>query len=144
MSDVRLCAPRLCALALSLLSGFACSSPTPTGPSPEDGFSIGIENEPCIAPAAGSISCQFTVLPATRRDDGRYRYGWRIENPANGRASQGGGAWNSSLPLQCEFSSGVARFEVLVKLSVYDYGLAKTGIVTRSALITRTPGACGT
>ena len=84
-------------------------------------------------------------MPESRRVDLQLSFGWRIENPANGRAIEGGGGgYLSRLPLNCEFSSGVATFEVVVKLSVYHYGLATSGTVTRSAVITRAPGECGT
>ena len=83
-------------------------------------------------------------MPWSERSNPALSFGWRIENPANQRAVQGGAAWNSTLTLDCTFSSGVARFEVVVKLGVYHYGLAKSGTVTRTATIMRAPGACGT
>ena len=139
--------PSAFAVCLLLIGVVACSSDSPsmpTRPSPADGFSIGIENEPCVASANGSLSCQFVVLPVAKRNDSGLVFGWRIENPANGRASQGGAAWSSFLPIPCEMAPGVARFDVVVKLSVYSYGLDNTGTVTRSVVITRAPGACGT
>jgi|SRR5687768_8798905 len=120
---------------------------TPTSPLAaflfSEGITIAIQNEPCIAPATGGMSCSFVVMATFSRQD--LSFNWRIENPANGRASQGppGPQINPSLP--CDFSSGVARFEVLVKLFVWRTRIPEfTDTVTRTATITRAPGACGT
>lgn len=117
---------------------------TPTAPSPTEGVSIGIMNEPCAAPATGPVSCQFTVLPETQRGNLQLQFGWRYTNPANSRAVAGGAAWSSQLPLDCTFSAGLARFEVVVTLFVTHLGLGTTGTVNRSVVVTRTPGDCGT
>ena len=97
-----------------------------------------------MASATGSLSCTFVVLPVGKRNDQSLIFGWRIENPANGRAVQGGAAWASFLAIPCETAPSVASFEVVVKLSVYSYSLDDTGTVTRKVMITRAPGACGT
>jgi hypothetical protein len=128
---------------LSLLGAAACNgdkSSMPTGPSPTDGVSIGIENEPCVASANGTLSCRFIVLPSP--PDPAKTFSWRIEIPATGRAVQGGAL--GILPVSCEIAPGLARFDVVVKLIVYSYALDSTATISRPAVITRAPGACGT
>lgn len=116
---------------------------TPTSPSFSEGITIAIQNEPCIAPATGGMSCSFVATPQFGEQD--LRFNWRIENPANGRASVGPPGPQINPTLTCDFSSGIARFEVLVKLIVWRAGLPEdTETVTRTATITRAAGACGT
>ena len=140
--------PRSGSVALTMSIAFCLMScnrgqGTPTSPSFSEGITIAILNEPCIAPATGGMSCSFVVMPQVGIDS--LRFNWRIENPANGRASQGPPGPQINPTLLCDFSSGVARFEVLVKLFVWRIGFPEdTETVTRTATITRAPGACGT
>jgi hypothetical protein len=118
---------------------------TPTAPTNALWFSesvtIGIQNEPCIAPATGPLSCRFVALPFERTD---LDFRWRLENPANGRATTIFGP-STSLALPCDFSSGVARFEIVVKLLVWRTGRPEfTDTKTRNVVINRAAGACGT
>jgi hypothetical protein len=125
-----------------LLGIAACKGDTPSapsGPSPTDGLAIGIENEPCVASATGTLSCRFIVLPWY---DPARTFSWRIEIPATGRAVQGGAV--GILPVSCELAPALARFDVVVKLIVYSYALDNTATISRPAVITRVPGACGT
>ena len=143
--------PRFAILGLLLVFCLAsCNGgeSAPTAPSDalsfSDGVTIGIENEPCTAPAIGPINCRFVASPEFG-GRGDLSFNWRIENPANGRASQGppGPSIRPSLP--CDFSSGVVQFEVLVKLLVWRTGITEfVSTITRTARITRAAGACGT
>ena len=149
----------LAAIALFAI-GVACSKEdaptTPTsifGPQPPATFRI--DDQPCVAPAIGAVSCRFVVtspgifVPIPVNGPAEYdssnSYNWRFTNPANGRGVEVNGvAWRP--PMDCTFipgTPGVSTYTISVTLTVYkirEYFTTGTGTVQ----ITRPPGACGT
>jgi hypothetical protein len=141
-------------LAISAIACGGDDSPTqPTsiyGPQPPATFRV--DDEPCVAPAAGAVSCRFVVtspgifvpIPANgpAQYDSSYSYNWRFTNPANGRGVEVNGvAWRP--PMDCTFAPGAGTFTVSIRLTVhraFDYYTTGTGTVQ----VTRPPGACGT
>ena len=135
---------RIAACAALLIVVAACGK-GPTAPSdPTAGFSIAVENEPCVAPASQVVSCRFVVSPAAAAQDRNLRFRWRIENPANNRVAAGPGSLDFRTTFNCEFSSGVTTFDVAVLLTIDPEGDFEERVVTRIVRITRAPGACGT
>ena len=131
--------------AALLIGVAACGNDGPTAPSsPTAGFSIAVENEPCVAPASQVVSCRFVVSPAAAAQDRNLRFRWRVTNPANNRVAAGPGSLEFRTTFDCEFSSGVSTFDVAVLLTIDPEGDFEERVVTRIVRITRAPGACGT
>jgi hypothetical protein len=137
------------------LCATSCSEKNPTQPTssiygPQAAATFSIDNEPCVAPETGQVSCRFVVTSpgflgiqgGFAQYDPFYNYNWRFTNPANGRGvNVTGSSW--SPPMDCTFAAGMRTFPVTVRLTVYranDYFTEGTGTVQ----ITRPPGACGT
>ena len=150
------CILKSLALCLSLAAAFACGGDSPTQPTsiygPQPPATFRIDDQPCVAPATGAVSCRFVVtspgifvpIPANgpAEYDSSYTYNWRFTNPENGRGVEVNGvAWRPSM--DCTFAPGMTTFVVSVRLTVhraFDYYTTGYG----STRVTRAPGACGT
>src|SRR5688572_21353718 len=144
------------ALLLSACATACSKDDTPTAPTsiygPQAPATFRIDDQPCVAPATGAVSCRFVVtspgilvpIPANgpAEYDSSYTYNWRFTNPENGRGVEVNGvAWRP--PMDCTFAPGATTFVVSVRLTVhraYDYYTTGYG----SVRVTRAPGACGT
>lgn len=157
-SVIRL-APAVCSLLLCVFQTACSKDDAPTAPTsiygPQPPATFRIDDQPCVAPAAGAVSCRFVVtspgifvpIPANgpAEYDSTNTYTWRFTNPANGRGVEVMGvAWRPIM--DCTFLPGVpgvSTFTINVTLTVHrarDYFTTGTG----TAQITRAPGACGT
>ena len=146
----------VCGLLLSMFAPACSKDDTPTAPTsiygPQPPATFRIDDQPCVAPATGAVSCRFVVtspgifvpIPANgpAEYDAFYTYNWRFTNPANGRGVEVNGvAWRP--PMDCTFAPGLRTFTVTGRLTVHrasDYFTTGTGVL----LVTRAPGACGT
>ena len=146
----------VCSLLLSAFATACSKDDTPTGPTsiygPQPPATFRIDDQPCVAPATGAVSCRFVVtspgilapIPANgpAEYDPFYNYTWRFTNPANGRGVEVYGvSWRPAM--DCTFAPGASTFTVSVRLTVNrvnEFYTAGTGTVQ----VTRAPGACGT
>ena len=156
---IRGLAPAMCSLLLSVFATACSKDDTPTAPTsiygPQPPATFRIDDQPCVAPATGAVSCRFVVtspgifVPIPANGPAEYdpvnTYTWRFTNPANGRGVEVYGvAWHP--PMDCTFLPGVpgvATYTINVTLTVHragDYLTTGTG----TAQITRPPGVCGT
>jgi hypothetical protein len=156
---IRGLAPAVCGLMLSALATACSKDDTPTAPTsvygPQPPATFRIDDQPCVAPATGSVSCRFVVtspgifvpIPANgpAQYDASNTYTWRFTNPANGRGVEVYGvSWRPTM--DCAFLpavAGVPAQTINVKVTVHKIGNYFTeGAGT--VQITRPPGVCGT
>jgi hypothetical protein len=122
------------------LSLAACgrSSASPTAPTDRPPQAFRIDNEPCVAPATGPVSCRFVADPESSANF----YQWRFLNSVTGRGVGLPGP-RVSPELDCTFGPGATSFTVIAAVSVlYPDGSINNG--ERRVAITRAAGACGT
>jgi hypothetical protein len=152
---------RLIVFAIFMAVQAACGD-TPSGPggttttgtttttttgTPTFAADFTVTNTPCVAPAAGNVSCTFNG--AATGGTPPYTYtSWKFTNPANGQVVPPAGSGPTSGPTQtpalgCGFSTGVVQFNITVDVTAQD-SAARTNQTTRTQSITRAAGACGT
>ena len=113
----------------------SCSPESPSGPS-APAVTIRVENEPCVAPATGPVSCTFVAVAS-----GADGWTWGFLDTRFGRGPGYPGPRVSPV-LDCSFSSGAANFDVMVRLSVRFPSGSMTNS-NRTVQMTRAASACG-
>jgi len=101
--------------------------------------SFTVQNQPCVAPSTGPVTCRFVA--SASGGEAPYRFDWRITAP-NGANVRVDNQQQTSPEIGCGFSTGVSSFNVTVVLTITPAaGAAIT--VNGTQLISRLAGNCG-